>query len=178
VVTPNATYEGQTASEAATTITINFTGFGSTVTKGKSYGNLDGLDLLSYGGTSETTSTFGTITNSTTSKIVNSPPCRNKQFSLAVGASDTQSCTSTTTTNGVTSTGTVNTTVKYLGQESVTVQSGTYNACKFQSNNGDVTEWYAVGYPAVLVKSSTASQAGATVLELKAGTINGTTIHP
>jgi hypothetical protein len=178
VVTPNATYEGQTASESALTLSINFTGLGSSATKGKSYGKLDGLDLLSYGGTADTTSTFAGTTTSTSTKTVNSPPCRNKQFSLAVGASDTQSCTSTTTTNGVTSTGTVNTTVKYLGQESVTVPSGTYNACKFQSNNGDLTEWYAVGYPAALVRSSTTTQAGDTVLELKAGTINGTTIHP
>jgi hypothetical protein len=68
--------------------------------------------------------------------------------------------------------------VKYLGQESVTVPAGTFNTCKFQVDNGDNTQWVAVGYSTVLVKSSVTDQSGSTILELKAGTINGATITP
>jgi hypothetical protein len=173
-VTPNATYEGNSASEASTTITLT-SAIGTIVAKGKSYAKLDGLNIVNYGGTADVTTPFG----NTSTKVVYSPPCLDKRYSLAVGASDTETCFSTTTTNGTASNVSTTSTVKYLGQESVTVPAGTFNACKFQIDSADNTEWYAVGYSTVLVKSSgTSAQTGTVVLELKSGTINGTTIHP
>jgi hypothetical protein len=175
-----ATFEGNSATEFSSTqvTTIN----GQTISSSaKSYSILDGTDLVTYGSTAQATvSGFNS-----SSKIVFSPPYRDKRFSLAVGASDseTYTLTSTTTITGApvalppqVATSTQTQVVTYLGRESVTVGAGTFDTCKFDVNNGASTQWFATR--GAMVKSSSTSNAGTTVLSLSSGNTNGVAIKP
>ncbi len=96
------------------------------------------------------------LTNSI--RTVYSPPWVDRQYGLAVGASDTSSATgiNTSTVSGFPgipdSTSTTpfsnSVTMKYVGRESVTVPAGTYTTCKLESGqtaDGVFTQWVIVG---------------------------------
>ena len=160
----------------------NYTGVPATVSTVRSYQKLDGTDILTLGSLVDFTSSG----ISGTARSVFSPPSRDKRYSLAVGASATQtySITTTSTFTGlpspITTTSSQTETVKYLGRETVTVPAGTFDSCKFDLNNGASTQWTAAGNGAgVTVKTSSAvSGLSNVVLELRSATINGTAVRP
>ena len=121
-----------------------------------SYTRLDGTTLKIFGVVTEAEAQGFTITTT----ISNEPPAE-ERFDLSPGQSYTQSYTTTQENGSVggfqippTETQfTVKTT--YVGQESVTVPAGTFNACKFtedatatfdgQTSTSTATTWMAVG---------------------------------
>ncbi|MFC4249934.1 hypothetical protein [Sinimarinibacterium flocculans] len=121
-----------------------------------SYTRLDGTTLKIFGVVTEAEAQGFTITTT----ISNEPPAE-ERFDLLPGQSYTQSYTTTQENGSVggfqippTETQfTVKTT--YVGQESVTVPAGTFNACKFtedatatfdgQTSTSTATTWMAVG---------------------------------
>ena len=177
--TPNVQFEGQSLIEAKNTLVQNIPAFGvSQTTRSASYFKTEGMDILNYGGTTELTLPMpGTI------KIVNTPPTRDRRYSLAVGETQTQAYNTTTTTTYTgqppTTTTTPGTfTVKYLGHETVTVPAGTFETCKFDNENGATITWEAVN-TGVPIKSQAVGSDGTTItLVLERGTINGSAINP
>jgi hypothetical protein len=175
----NVSFEGQSATEFRSTVTASYTGVPPTVATAKSYGRLDGSDLLSFGTTADiTTPVAGSV------KLVFTPAKRDKRFTLGVGETSSQTYTvfSTTTLTGIpnpiTSSRSQTDTVKYLGRETITVAGGTFDTCKFDENPGQtsaITTWMGAGNASgVTIKT----QAGDATLEFKAGTLNGSTIRP
>jgi hypothetical protein len=178
VHTPNSSFEGQTASEFLITATSIVPEIGPIETEVRSYSRLDGTDLLTFGSiTTLTAPSPGTLTS------VNSPPNRDRRFSLDVGESSTSTFTATTTTNfeGVPPTvfsTDLTETVTYLGRETVTVPAGTFETCKFDQG-GVGTQWLAVGN-GLAVKSFSPASEGApeSTLELQSGTFDGSPVTP
>jgi hypothetical protein len=174
--TPNVTFEGQSASEWATNQVVTYPALGTFPVSSKSYSRLEGQEFVSFGSTSETTTPFAT-----SSKIVFSPPFRSKHYTLNPGESYTQTYNSITTSTlagmpPTSTTSTVTHTERYLGQESVTVPAGTFNACKFEI--GGLTSWEIVG-KGITAKSVTVdTTGGTTTLSLTSGSINGSAIVP
>ena len=114
-----------------------------------------------------------------TIKIVNSPPKRDKRYSLGNwGVCDSnvqryQYFQLYGSGGPITTTTSQTDTVKYLGRETVTVPAGTFDICKFDENNGSSTVWMGARIAAyALIKNGTIT------LELKTGTLNGSTIRP
>ena len=117
----NVAFEAVTATEFSFTNSTTIPVAGTTTVTGKSYGSIDGLDVIGYGGTSDITMPLPGTT-----KAVFTPPSRDKRYSLAAGASATQTytITSTATFTGlppINSSQSQTETVRYLGRDSVTV---------------------------------------------------------
>ena len=180
------TFEGNTARETTILTTGTNTAQGQTVsinTTGKSYTARTGdAEMTQYGHSSAFSTTSSGFTFNTTIRTVLSPPYVDRMYSLAVGesATATMSGSATTTMSGIpgvpdqvnTSSFSSTSTTRYVGQESVTVPAGTFNACKFEtttSGSADVnTSWFVVG-KGVHVKSTYPGQA----IEATSATING-----
>jgi hypothetical protein len=151
-----------------------------TIANVKSYGKVEGLDILMYGSLVEITSPLaGTI------KSVFTPPSRDKRYTLNAGQSYTQTYSSTTTTTftglpaPIMNTSSITETVTYLGRETVTVAAGTFDACKF--DQGGAITWISAGSSSskgVGVKTFSSSGGSSVTLELTSGTINGSAIRP
>jgi hypothetical protein len=175
----NQSFEGVSATEFSTSTTTTFTGLGTTVATGKSYGRVDGSDVLSFGSTADLTSPVaGSV------KIVFSPAKRDSRFTLAQGATASQTYTITTTTtltgvpNATTSSHSQTDSSRYLGRETITVAGGTFDTCKFDENPGQTsagTTWYGAGNAAGLVIKTQGSNF---TLEFSSGSINGSPIRP
>lgn len=138
----------------------------------------EGNDIITYG--SESTGPIAGGTGNATTRVVFTPPVRDKRFTLSAGSSYTYTTTvaSTVTPPGTTSTFDLFTTITYAGQESITVPAGTFMACKFQSNSGlsGVTEWLIKG-KGILARSVTPSPTGEVVMELQPSSrLNGAPI--
>jgi hypothetical protein len=179
----NVPFEGQTATEFTSSQSTSYTGIPTTLSTVKGYMRLDDLDVLTFGSTAEVTSPLsGTI------KLVNSPPKRDKRYSLGIGESATQTYSVTSTSNftglggPITTTQSQTDTVKYLGRETVTVAAGTFDTCKFEETSGSggtTTTWMGSGNAAfAFIKSQSVSSNGTLALELKTGSLNGSTIRP
>lgn len=152
----------------AGTVTVNMT----------SHQQLDGFDILSYGGTLSTT-VMGVATNTT---IIINPAARDKRYTLSAGGTYTlaQTLNMTITILGVPTQQTVSTStlVTYVGQESVTVPAGTYTACKFTdtTDGATSTSWIVKG-KGVMAKSVTPSDGGEVTLQLQGTSrLNGAAI--
>jgi hypothetical protein len=173
--TPNVSFEGQNASEWATNQVVNYPSFGTFTTASRSYSALDGLVTVTFGSIVDLTTPV-----SGTSKSVFTPPFLNRRYTLAPGESTTSTSTMVTTTTltgmpPTTQTTSHTQTDRYLGQESVTVPAGTFNACKFETANQ--TTWEAVGRGVMVKSISLDSSGGTTTMQLTAGSINGTPIQ-
>ena len=94
----------------------------------------------------------------------------------------TYSVTTTSTISGlpgpITQTTSLTDTVRYLGSESVTVQAGTFNTCKFELGGGGVVWTSSGSTPGINVKSQSGTGANIATTELRSGTINGSAIQP
>jgi hypothetical protein len=178
VSTLNVAFEGQNTTELRSDLTVTYTGIPPASSTTRVYLRLDGTDILTYG------STGGVTTPVATSfKSVNTPPARDKRYSLAVGETATQTYSATTTTMiagqpSNTQTTTQTDTVRYLGRETVTVLAGTFDTCKFEGNT--VLLWQIAGGSSagITVKSATSSGSTLSTVELRSGTINGSAIRP
>ena len=173
--TANTTFEGNSAAEWSGTQTTNYAGQPSTVSRTKTYMRVEGLEILMFGGTAEITTPVAGST-----KIVFTPPYRNRRYALDVGETDTHTFTSTTTGTfgGFTlppTTSTSTETIRYLGRETVTVPAGTFQTCKFEID-GVTTTWEIVG-KGLAAKTSSSSQGTTFTLELTAGSINGAPVQ-
>jgi len=153
------TFEGHQARETTTTTTGTNTTQGFTVsvnTTGKVYTARTGdAEVTTYGATFVASGAG----YSSSIRSVYTPPAVTRVYSLAQGASITETESGTVTSTTVVGFGqpdivnttqfSSTTTTKYVGQESVTVPAGTYNACKFEvtsSGSNDVTtNWFVVG---------------------------------
>src|SRR5262249_46742312 len=80
--TPNVSFQGQNLTELRSTTNTSYTAQPVVLTTLKTYGTVDGTDILQYGSIAEFSSP---VAGSSTS--VFSPPSRDKRFSLAVGQS-------------------------------------------------------------------------------------------
>jgi hypothetical protein len=172
----NVAFEGQTATEFRSTVNSSFSSVTS-VANTKSYGKVDGSDLLLLGTLADITSP---VTGSI--KVVFTPPSRDHRYALAVGETYSQTYSATTTStftglpNSVVSTTNQTQTVKYLGRETITVFGGTFDTCKFEEGGGTSNIWMGAGNAAgVMIKTVSG---GSTTLEFKVGTINGSAIRP
>jgi hypothetical protein len=170
-------FEGNSASEWKGTVVSNYPTLGSNfTTNSASYSRLEGLEIVNFGSTSETLVPAGTT------KTVYTPPFRDKHYTLSPGESITQTQTATTTSTfppaPTTTTTTTNThTIRYLGQENVTVPAGTFAACKFEYE-GVLTSWEIKG-KAIQAKSVTVTNTNEVVtLVLTSGTVNGSPVAP
>jgi hypothetical protein len=178
VHTPNVSFEGNNASEWATTLTQNLGGLGPFTSFGKSYSRIEGLEVVTFGHTSETQFPI-----QSTSRSVNIPPQRDARYTLDVGQSLTHTYSVTTTINTAgqpqqTVNATNTYTVRYLGRETVTVPAGTFEACKFELDNGILTSWEAVGKGITVKSLAVDTGGGTTTLTLTSGTRNGEAIRP
>lgn len=152
------TFEGYQARETTTVVSGTYGGVSSTST-GKSYGARTGdAEVTQYGYTNELSYTSGGVTFESSMRTVLTPPYVDTMYSLAAGASATTTQRgATTTTNRSTGSPDQTTTnqfassltTTYVGQESVTVPAGTFNACKFETTydgSPEVnTSWFVVG---------------------------------
>jgi hypothetical protein len=148
------------------------------------YGSRSGDTFVQFGFTSVGGGSAGGFNFTSNIRAAYSPPFVDKQYSLAVGGSVSATQTGSLSTdisfpgaplpipdtvtedvihNAITTT--------YVGQESVSVPAGTYNACKYQvTTNGDsATNWVIAG-KGILVKTTTT--AGLTV-QATSVTLNG-----
>lgn len=152
---------------------------GTTTVDMTSYQNVDGFDILSYGGTlSGTISGFGF--NST---IIINPAARDKRYTLSAGGTYTldQTIKTTITITGLPAqeqTVSTSTLVTYVGQESVTVAAGTYTACKFtDTTSGSTSTTWIIKGKGVMAKSVTPSDGGEVTLQLQGTSrLNGAAI--
>ena len=179
VHTPNSSFEGQSAGELFVTSTTD-TQIGPVTTEVRTYHQLDGTDILELGSITTLTVPFpGTSTS------VNTPPKRDRRFSLGVGESSTVTYTATTTSSfeGLPPvppfSSVLTETVTYLGRETVTVPAGTFDTCKFDVGDELSTSWLAAGNGFV-VKSFTPAGEGLaeTTLELQSATFDGSPFTP
>lgn len=157
------------------------------------YSSLDqtslGPVIFQYGGTFDADMRivdFGTVMTMR-SETVETPPTANHWFTLQPGQSytHTSSYATTSTTNpGGTNTFTENEsyTITYLGQTSVTVPAGTFQACRFQGMDGQdaVDVYYAVNSGVPLVITAYDEELDEHIrLEMQPGShINGTPVRP
>jgi hypothetical protein len=154
------TFEGHTARETTVTTsgthTVTGQGTATVTSNGKNYGLRTGdAETTDYGSVFSFSTTSSGFTFNTDVRTVMSPPAVTHVYSLAAGASitETQSGIATSTSNFGSSTGpfTSTTTTKFVGTESVTVPAGTYNACKFEvsvtveGSTSLSTNWLMVG---------------------------------
>jgi hypothetical protein len=157
---------------------------GTIPTKTRFYSSENGTVETEYGGTIETGVTVSGITINTTATTTYTPPLADRRYTLAANTSDT-----TTSTMGVTSvtnfgatpaTNTsVTTTIRYVGQESITVPAGTFTACKFMdTSNSETTEhWFAKGSGTPVRFTSRTSEGQTVTISLTgASRLNGAAI--
>ncbi|MGD9941673.1 MAG: hypothetical protein AB7L76_25015 [Burkholderiaceae bacterium] len=109
---------------------------GTLVGTQRNYLDVDGRDSLRYGDVVD----LPDIGQTAVMHVVNAPPLRSKEFSLSPGQTDVSTETTATTTMrvngaqvGPATTTTYTQTMTYLGQESITVDAGTFVTCKFRS---------------------------------------------
>ncbi len=154
------TFEGHEAREASTATTER-TSEGTFTGSGRIYSQITGpAEITTYGFTSMLTGTLAASTFTVATRAVATPPSVDRTFGLAVGESITQTETqiSTTTTLGVpgasekpqVSTDRFNSTIKFLGRETITVPAGTYDTCKFEETfegnaSNTATSWVIFG---------------------------------
>ncbi|MBA2673138.1 hypothetical protein [Ramlibacter sp.] len=159
-----ATFQGYQARETTITTSGNQTTQGIATSNNlalKSYSVRSGTaEITHYGSLLNGTASAMGITSTTNMTTVYSPPYVEQQYSLAVGQTYTHS--QTAMTSGTVSvlgysnpipqqTSTLTVSVKYVGQEAVTVPAGTYNTCKMETSsasNGTTsvqTNWFIVG---------------------------------
>ncbi len=159
-----ATFQGYQARETNVTTTGTQVSQGISVSNNvtlKGYAVRSGTaEMTQYGSILNGTGTAMGITTTTNMTTVYAPPYVDQQYSLPVGQTYTSS--QTVMTSGTVSflgysnpipqqTTTLSMSVKYVGQESVTVPAGTYNACKMETtsvSNGTAsvqTSWIVVG---------------------------------
>lgn len=178
---PGTSFQGAatTRFSQSTITTLTAPTSGTFVVDVDDFQSLDGNASLEHG--SVTSASVQGIATTTTTVL--NPPARNPRFTLSAGqsATTTRSGTATTEITGLpvaapaTSTPISETvTITYVGQESVSVPAGSYNACKFTTSDGN-TEWYAPG-SGVLVKSESVGNGGSVTLELTSAQINGAAI--
>ena len=154
---------------------------GTIPTQSRFYFSENGSVETEFGGTVTTSATVAGISISTNTTVTYNPAITDRRFTLAVGGTSTWSTTLTSTS--VTNFGstpatntTENTTVTYVGQESITIPAGTFTACKFSvvTSGGTQTEWFGKGNGAPLQFTSKASDGTATLLSLTAASrLNG-----
>jgi hypothetical protein len=182
------TFEGYSARQTALVTTGSHTAAGQTVainTNGTTYSAHTGDgQMTQYGLQTVASGSAGGFPITTTIKTVYTPPLVDNQYSLAIGGSVTQSLAGSATTTIHTSFGdqvstsaipASTSTTTYVGQESVSVIAGTYNACKYQvttAGSSDVTtSWFIVGkgIPVKITTTGTASQ----TIEANSVVLNG-----
>lgn len=187
-------FEGQSAIKVTTKTsgTQSFGGFNSAATT-----TVESFERATSGGLFET---LGAITETriagiaipgfpplpdTTTKLktVYNPAFSNLEFTLAIGQSITQTHNSTTTVLasstgtppvGSVTTGSDTTTWTFEGKESVTVQAGTFNTCRYKESSGGSTSttWFIVG-KGIPAKSQSTEDGQVQTTELKSGTYGG-----
>jgi hypothetical protein len=175
-----STFEGHSARETDVLTTGTNTTQGVTVavnTSTKAYGVISGNALTSYGAVVTATGSTAGVNFTNTSRVVYSPPFTDAQFGLAIGQSVTQtqagSLTGSTSFGGLipdqttpATTFSTTSTTTYVGQESVSVIAGTYNACEYQvttpASSDVTTTWYIVG-KGIPVKITTTGSANQTI---------------
>jgi hypothetical protein len=183
------TFEGHSARQTALITTGSHTAAGNTIainTNGTTYSARTGDgQMTQYGLQTVASSSVGGFSITTTIKTVYSPPLVDNQYSLTLGSSLTQSLAGSATTtihsafgpDQVTTSAipASTTTTTYVGQESVSVIAGTYNACKYQvtaaGSNDVTTSWFIVG-KGIPVKITTTGSASQTI-EANSVVING-----
>jgi len=156
-------YDGYTAYEITRTIAGNLVQNGTAYTQStneKWYAIGTGVgEFTEYGIVSSTSTTRNSATTSYTSTLVDEPPYVERRYRLNPGESTLQTQTYSLTTSyggSAPSTSQVsnNWIVTYVGRETITVPSGTYETCKYEtvtpigaaSTRGSVnTSWVAVG---------------------------------
>ncbi len=159
---------------------------GTIPTQSRFYFTENGSVETEYGGTIVTGVTVAGISVNTTTTTTYTPPKPDRRFTLAVGASDT--VTSTLGVTSVTNFGPTpatstaeTTTIRFVGQESVTVPAGTFAACKFvDTANSETTEhWFAKGNGAPIRFTSRTSEGQVVTISMtSASRLNGAAITP
>ncbi|MES2939008.1 MAG: hypothetical protein V4864_15080 [Pseudomonadota bacterium] len=157
------TFQGYQARETVVTTGGTNVSGGVSVTSNfsvKNYGVRSGTaEMTQYGDILSGTSATSGITSTMNSTSVYTPPFVDQQYSLAVGQTYTSSQTLITSgtvsvlgfSQPINSTTTTSMNLKYVGQETVQVPAGTYNACKMETTNTSngtttvQTSWIIVG---------------------------------
>lgn len=145
--------------------------------------------ISQYGGTGHLDTDIAGIGTlmSMSFETIETPPTANRWFTLQPGESYTHTSSYTTTstsTPGGTNTFTENEsyTITYLGQTSVTVPAGTFQACRFQGMDGQgaMDVYYAVNSGLPLVITAYDEDLDEHIrLEMQPGShINGTPVRP
>lgn len=159
---------------------------GTVPTQSRFYFTENGSVVTEYGGTAVASATVAGISVSTTTTVTYTPAKINRRFTLASGASDTvsytQGVTGSTNFGPIPSTSTAQTaTIRFVGQETVTVPAGTFVACKFMDTiNSDTTEqWFAKGSGAPIRSTSRTTEGQVVTLSMtSASRLNGAAIAP
>lgn len=159
---------------------------GTIPTQSRFYYTENGTVETEYGGIVVTGVTVAGISVNTTTTITYAPARADRRYTLALGASDTVTTTSRSSSvsnfgSPPSTEGPVTTTIKYVGQEFVTVPAGTFIACRFQdTNNADTTEhWFAKGSGAPIQFTSRTSDGLAITISMTAASrLNGAAITP
>lgn len=149
------------ARESSYTFTVQVPGAGDTTMRGKQYQRRSGdAEITHYGSLDTNVGNVVGFTSNSSAKTVWSPPDVDRTAALSPGESFTRAMseiTTTTTHFGIPGLPdrvdsvqrTTNTTVKFVGRETVTVPSGTYATCRFDTSvdnqPGYTTDWRVDG---------------------------------
>jgi hypothetical protein len=191
VVGGTVTFEGNTAVlyQAKTSGTNSVAGQSVTInTTGNYYNKRTGTaEVTNYGAVITATQSFAGFSVPVETKIVWSPPWKDLRYTLALGESIVQRYSGSTTisTGGILGTpGTstvsptpVDTTVKFVAVETITVPAGTFKTCKFQdyatATPGNVTTSWLIYGNGISVKSESVTTSGTQTITATSVKVNG-----